>query len=206
MRKDPLLQRDVVESDIVSPDGMGIVWGARLLGIPLRERVTGVDMMLELLALCDREGFRPFILGAAPDVLQQACAVIEARYPRLTIAGSHHGYFSEAETGEVVAKIRDAKADMLFVAMSTPRKEEFMHRYRDELGVPFLMGVGGTVDVIAGVVRRAPRWMQQSGLEWLYRTLQEPRRMWKRYLTTNAAFAWLMLQALLSPRPRTVHT
>jgi N-acetylglucosaminyldiphosphoundecaprenol N-acetyl-beta-D-mannosaminyltransferase len=203
MRNDPVLRRDVVESDIVSPDGMGIVWGARLLGVPLRERVTGIDLMLALLAMSEREGFRPYILGAEPAVLQTACEAIKAKHPHLTFAGTHHGYFSNEEAPEIVESIRSCNADLLFVAMSTPRKEQFLHRYRDELGVPFLMGVGGSVDVIAGKVKRAPTWMQSLGLEWLFRTCQEPRRMWKRYVTTNSAYAWLLMRALMSRRVRT---
>lgn len=197
MRRDAVLWRDVVESDIVSPDGMGIVWAARLLGVRLRERVTGVDLMDALLSLSEREGFRPYILGAEPSVLDTACAVIQARHPRLAFAGRHHGYFSEADSARIAEDIRACRPDLLFVAMPTPRKEDFMHQFRDTLEVPFLMGVGGSVDVIAGVVKRAPPWMQRSGLEWLHRTLQEPRRMWRRYLVTNSAFAWLVLRAML---------
>jgi N-acetylglucosaminyldiphosphoundecaprenol N-acetyl-beta-D-mannosaminyltransferase len=205
MRRNPLLWADVTQSDIVSADGMGIVWGGRLLGVRLRERVTGVDLMDALLALSEREGFRPFILGATVEVLEQACVAIMAKHPNLRLAGVHHGYFSETEAPQLVAEIRNHAPDLLFVGMPTPRKEQFLHRYRDELGVPFLMGVGGSIDVIAGVVRRAPGWMQRSGLEWLFRTFQEPRRMWRRYLSTNSAFAWLVLRALVARaiRPRT---
>ena len=198
MRHDAVLWRDVVESDIVSPDGMGIVWAARLLGVRLCERVTGVDLMDGLLALSEREGFRPYILGANPEVLDRACAVISERHPKLEFAGRHHGYFKEDDAPTIARAIRECRPDLLFIAMPTPRKEQFMHRFRDELGVPFLMGVGGSVDVIAGVVKRAPLWMQRSGLEWFHRTLQEPGRMWRRYLVTNTAFAWLVLRALVT--------
>jgi N-acetylglucosaminyldiphosphoundecaprenol N-acetyl-beta-D-mannosaminyltransferase len=161
--------------------------------------------MLELLSLSEREGFRPYILGAAPEVLQRAIDIIQSKHPKLRLAGSHHGYFSSEDAAKLVQEIRATKPDLLFVAMSTPRKEQFLHRYRDELDIPFMMGVGGTVDVIAGVVKRAPNWMQRLGLEWLFRTMQEPRRMWRRYLETNTAFAWLLICALVARtvRPQT---
>jgi N-acetylglucosaminyldiphosphoundecaprenol N-acetyl-beta-D-mannosaminyltransferase len=162
--------------------------------------------MSALLAMSEREGFRPYILGATPEVLEKACAVIRSKHPGLRLAGAHHGYFSDDQAPRLVAEIRASEPDLLFVAMSTPRKEQFLHRYRDELGAPFMMGVGGSIDVMAGVVKRAPGWMQRSGLEWLFRVVQEPRRMWRRYLSTNSAFACLMVRAMVARavRPRTL--
>jgi N-acetylglucosaminyldiphosphoundecaprenol N-acetyl-beta-D-mannosaminyltransferase len=179
---------------------MGIVWGARLLGLHIAERVTGVDLMLHLLDLCDREQFRPYILGAEPAVLEKAIEAIRRRCPNIQFAGYHHGYFSDAQSGQIAAAISACKPDMLFIAMPTPRKENFMHQYRDGIDAPYMMGVGGTVDVIAGVVNRAPKWIQALGLEWAFRTLQEPKRMWRRYWETNTAFAVLMMKALVSAR------
>lgn len=191
-RTDPELRRDVIESDLVGIDGTGIVWGARALGIHIPERVAGVDLMERLLAICARDSFRPYFLGAREDVLRQAMIVAMKRWPGLQFAGCHDGYFELEDEADIVADIRASRADCLFIAMPTPRKERFLHRYRRALGVPFIMGVGGSLDVLAGAVRRAPVFMQRAGLEWLYRTWQEPRRMWWRYASTNAAYAGLI--------------
>lgn len=197
MRRDPELYRDVVESDVINADGMGIVWGARLLGLPVPGRVAGIDLMERLLELCARRGYRPYILGARPEVLGRAVARIQERHPALRLAGWRDGYFQPFEEDGVVDAIRASGADCLFVAISSPTKERFTRRHRDRLGVSFLMGVGGAIDVVAGLTRRAPRWMQSAGLEWLFRLGQEPKRMWRRYVTTNGAFAVLLLQELV---------
>jgi len=197
LRKDAELRADVFGADLVGVDGMGILIGARCLGIPVPERVAGVDLMERILKLCADEGFRPYLLGARPEVLATAVAKLARRYPNLELAGHRDGYFAEADESAVVAAIRDSGADCLFVGMPTPRKERFMAAHRTALGVPFVMGVGGGIDVLAGLVRRAPAAWQRSGFEWLYRTLQEPRRMWRRYLTTNVAYAGILAGGLL---------
>ncbi|MBV9537598.1 MAG: WecB/TagA/CpsF family glycosyltransferase [Acidisphaera sp.] len=196
MRHSDDLRKDVMSADIVGIDGMGILLGARALGVHVPERVTGVDLMENLLARCAEEGFRPFLLGARPEILTRAIDVLQRRLPKLELAGSHHGYFTRDDEAALIREIRDARPDCLFVAMPTPQKERFMARYQAELGVPFVMGVGGGLDVVAGHVQRAPTAWQRSGFEWLFRVVQEPRRMWRRYLTTNAAFAFIMLGAL----------
>jgi N-acetylglucosaminyldiphosphoundecaprenol N-acetyl-beta-D-mannosaminyltransferase len=197
LQHDPELRRDVVESDIVGVDGMGIVWGARLLGISVPERVAGVDLMERLLAICAAEHFRPFFLGARQDVLERAVTEARRRWPRLSFAGFSNGYFPSSRDAALVSAIRRSRADCLFIGMPTPRKERFLHSYREALGVPFIMGVGGGFDILAGQTQRAPRAFQRAGLEWLYRIYQEPRRMWWRYASTNAEFAALMSRALL---------
>jgi N-acetylglucosaminyldiphosphoundecaprenol N-acetyl-beta-D-mannosaminyltransferase len=197
MRNDPELRRDVVESHIAGVDGMGVVWGARLIGVRVPERVAGIDLMYSLLAVCAAEGFRPYVLGARRDVLDRAMAVAKQRWPALEFAGSRDGYFRPDDEPAVVEHIRQSGADCLFIGMPTPRKERFLHQHRDSVGVPFIMGVGGSFDVLAGVVARAPVAMQRIGLEWLHRTLQEPRRMWRRYLATNVAFAGLLASAVV---------
>lgn len=197
MRSDPILAADVANSDLVGVDGMGIVWGARALGLPVKTRVAGVDLLMELLDVCAREGFRPFFLGATPDVLQGAAARARDRHPGLEFAGLHDGYFAEEQESAIVRSIRDSGADCLFIGMPTPRKERFLAAHRDELGTPFIMGVGGSFDVLAGIVRRAPPLVQRIGLEWLYRIFQEPRRMWWRYARTNTLFAGILTQAFI---------
>jgi N-acetylglucosaminyldiphosphoundecaprenol N-acetyl-beta-D-mannosaminyltransferase len=196
MRSDPDLRRDVMESDIVNIDGTGVLWAARLLGHRVTERVAGIDLMLALIDSCARRGFKPYFLGARDDVLGQAMAQMQADHPGLVIAGYRNGYFTAADEAQVVADIAGSGADCLFVAISSPTKERFLHQHRDQLGVPFLMGVGGALDVVAGKVQRAPVWMRRGGLEWLYRLAQEPRRMWRRYLVTNTIFLFLLLGEL----------
>jgi N-acetylglucosaminyldiphosphoundecaprenol N-acetyl-beta-D-mannosaminyltransferase len=162
------------------------------------ERVAGIDLMVQLLGVCAQQGYRPYFLGARRDVLDRAIAVARQRWPGLEFAGSRDGYFRSEEEPAVVDEIRRSGADCLFIGMPTPRKERFLHQHRDSLGVPFIMGVGGSFDVLAGLVARAPAAMQRLGLEWLHRTLQEPRRMWRRYLATNIAFAGLLASAVVA--------
>jgi N-acetylglucosaminyldiphosphoundecaprenol N-acetyl-beta-D-mannosaminyltransferase len=196
MRKDPELRHDVESSDIISADGMGIVLASRLLGLPLRDRVAGIDLMMAVLGLCAREGFRPYFLGGTQEVVQCAATAAREKFPGLRLAGIHHGYFRPQQQYEVLEKIKASNPDCLFVGMPTPSKERFTHLQRRSLNIPFAMGVGGSFDVLAGKVRRAPLWMQVNGLEWTYRVYQEPRRMWWRYARTNVVFGYLIFRAL----------
>ena len=196
MRTDLQLRESVQSCDIINVDGMGVVWGARFLGCDVPERVAGVDLFHELLAMSARNGFSVYLLGAEEEVVQTTATEVQVLYPGLKVAGYHHGYFWEDEAA-MVEKIRTSGAQLLFVAITSPKKENFINRWKDQLGINFVMGVGGTFDVVAGKVKRAPLWMQNRGLEWLYRVIQEPRRMWKRYLTTNSKFALLLLKEKL---------
>ncbi len=193
MRKDSELASSVTECDIINIDGMGVVWGARFLGHEVKERVAGVDLFLELNVMAEREGYSVFFLGAQQEVVEKTASIMNARHPNLKVAGFHHGYFWDDEESLVKA-VKDSGADLLFVAITSPKKENFINKWREELGVNLVMGVGGTFDVVAGKVKRAPIWMQRSGLEWLFRVFQEPRRMWKRYLMTNTQYAWLLIK------------
>lgn len=199
-RRDPALREIIENCAIISADGQPIVWASRLLGQPLPARVAGIDLMHELVAMAARRGLRPFILGARPEILDDAVGRLREEHPDLEMAGWHHGYFTDDEAEDVCREIRESKADMLFVAMGSPRKEFFLGRYGRELGVPLVMGVGGAIDVAAGHTRRAPAVMQRLGLEWLYRMLQEPKRLGRRYLTTNAAFLWLLGREMIRRR------
>lgn len=198
MRNDPELCRIVDGCALVSADGQSVVWAARLLGDPLPERVAGIDLMIGLLGLAERRGYRVYFLGARSDVLAVAMKRLHEKYPRLQIAGARDGYFEDCEAEAVCQAIRESHADLLFVAMSSPRKEYFLGSYGALVGAPFVMGVGGSIDVIAGVTRRAPVLMQRLGLEWLFRLVQEPRRMFRRYAVTNARFIGLVGLALLT--------
>ena len=197
MQEDEELRRIVEDCGLVNADGQAVVWASRLLGDPLPERVAGVDLMLELFALAEKRDYRPYILGATPDVLERAVERVRARYPRLELAGWHDGYFTPEEEADVAVGIRESRADILFVAISSPTKERFLAAYGASLGVPFVMGVGGAIDIVAGVTRRAPETWQRFGVEWLYRLLQEPGRMFKRYATTNVRFVGLLARSLI---------
>lgn len=197
-RRNPELDRDIRDADIIGIDGMGIAWALRFVGERNVTRVTGIDLFEGLMSLCAQSSFRPFLLGATPAVLEKAKAELTRRYPGLTIAGSHHGYFKPADEAALCATIAESEADCLFVAMPTPHKERFMLRNRARLGVPFVMGIGGTLDVVAGKVRRAPLILQRLGLEWFYRLAQEPRRLASRYLDTNAVFVVLLIREIWS--------
>ncbi|WP_321943457.1 WecB/TagA/CpsF family glycosyltransferase [Paraburkholderia tropica] len=196
MQRDMVLADSIRACDIINIDGMGVVWAARMLGVDVLERVAGVDLFDDLLAMAAERGFPVFLLGATSEVVQATAVTIGERHLGLIVAGYHHGYFWDDEQS-VVEKIRASGARLLFVAITSPKKENFINRWRAQLGVDFVMGVGGTFDVVAGKVRRAPVWMQRYGLEWLYRVIQEPRRMWRRYLTTNMQFAGILLKAML---------
>jgi N-acetylglucosaminyldiphosphoundecaprenol N-acetyl-beta-D-mannosaminyltransferase len=200
MQSDAELAASVRACDIVNIDGMGVVWGARLLGHDVAERVAGVDLFDRLLAHAAAHGYPVFLLGGTPVVVARTAQVCRERHAGLKIAGYHHGYFWNDEAA-VAEAIRASGARLLFVAITSPKKENFINRWKQELGVDFVMGVGGTFDVMAGKVKRAPLWMQRCGLEWLFRVLQEPRRMWRRYLSTNSRFVLMLGKAwLTTPR------
>jgi N-acetylglucosaminyldiphosphoundecaprenol N-acetyl-beta-D-mannosaminyltransferase len=203
MQHDEELRRIIAECALVSADGQAVVWASRLLGDPLPARVAGIDLMHELLGLSERKGYRVFLLGAKKDVLDQAVANAREMYPGVQIVGVRDGYFDDDEADAVAASIQAAAPDILFVAMPSPRKEYWLAQYGTQITVPFVMGVGGSVDVLAGRTRRAPRVLQRVGLEWAYRLAQEPRRLFKRYLVGNVRFCVLVLRHFLMP-PRQV--
>ncbi|MDI9585252.1 MAG: WecB/TagA/CpsF family glycosyltransferase [Acidobacteriota bacterium] len=196
MRRDPELSRAVLDADMILADGMSVVWASRLLRQQLPERVAGIDLMLAMLDRGRRMGWRVYCLGAAQDVLDTAVARMEAAYPGIAIVGRSNGYFERADEARIAAAIRAARPDILLVGMTSPKKEEFLARWFEELEVPVCHGVGGSFDVLAGKVKRAPAGWQRLGLEWLYRVLQEPRRMWRRYLVTNALFCGMLLREI----------
>jgi N-acetylglucosaminyldiphosphoundecaprenol N-acetyl-beta-D-mannosaminyltransferase len=202
MRRDPLLREDVLSSDLILADGASVVWAARVLRAPLPERVAGIDLMHGMLRRGQARGWRLFCLGATEDVLRQALARIAADHPGVIVAGHQHGYFAPEEEEAVARRIAEARPDILLVAMTSPKKERFLARWSPQLEVPVWHGVGGSFDVLAGKVRRAPRLWQRLGLEWLYRVKQEPRRLWRRYLVTNALFCGMVLGELLRPGSR----
>jgi N-acetylglucosaminyldiphosphoundecaprenol N-acetyl-beta-D-mannosaminyltransferase len=192
MKKNAVLRQAVTDCDMILADGQSVVWASRILQSTLPERVTGIDLFLELLAVASRRSYRVYFLGARQEVLEQMLAEIRSRYPDISIAGFRNGYFDPDEEESVAAGIRDAKADLLFIAMSSPKKELFLMNWGEKTGVCVVHGVGGSFDILAGETRRAPIWCQRFGLEWLYRARQEPIRLGRRYLTSNLAFIRLV--------------
>jgi N-acetylglucosaminyldiphosphoundecaprenol N-acetyl-beta-D-mannosaminyltransferase len=199
MRRMPLIADAVLQSDLVLADGMGIVWASRLLGRPLPERVAGIDLFEHLLDLADEHSFSVYLLGATQEIVEKLATRIAREYPKLRICGKRNGYFNDAEGEEVARAVRDARPDMLFVGMTSPKKEIFLARWSEFMDVPVCHGVGGSFDVLAGKVKRAPILWQDFGMEWLYRVMQEPKRMWKRYLVTNMIFCGLLIRELFRP-------
>lgn len=197
MRRDEELRTAVLASDLILADGAGVVWASRLLRRPLPERVAGIDLMMAMLRRGSERGWRVYCLGATSEVLDKVAAWISANCPGVEQVGRQHGYFAADEEEMVARAIAAARPDILFVAMTSPRKERFLARWSASLGVPVCHGVGGSFDVLAGKVRRAPARWQKLGLEWLYRVIQEPRRLWRRYLVTNILFCNFLLADLI---------
>ena len=193
-QKDKELRDSIINCDIINADGQGIVWASYFLGTPLPERVAGIDLMEELVKLAAEKKYRLFFFGAKEEIVKSVVDIYSKKYGEGIVAGYRNGYFSEEEEPEIAKQISNSNADMLFVAMSSPKKEIFLNTYKDIIQTPFIMGVGGSFDVIAGFVKRAPKLMQEWGMEWFYRVLQEPKRMWKRYLFGNSSFIYLVLK------------
>jgi len=184
--------RDILNaSSLALPDGVGLLWAARFLGHPLRERVTGTDTVQRVAALVAQQGYSLFLLGAAPGVAAATAARLCQTYPGLRIAGTHAGSPALEEEDEIVKMIQKAEPDILFVAYGAPAQDMWIARNLERLGVPVAMGVGGAFDFISGRAKRAPRWLQRLGLEWLHRLWHEPWR-WRRMLALPK-FVWLVI-------------
>lgn len=195
LQKDLELRNSVNSSDIINADGQAIVWGANILGKNIRERVAGIDLMEKLVKTSFHKNYKIYLLGAQEDVVSALAKKYIERYGEEIIAGFRNGYFTKEQEKDVMREIAHSGANMLFVAISSPKKENLLYQYKNELrNVNFIMGVGGSFDVISGKVKRAPLWMQKSGLEWFFRFLQEPKRMWRRYLVGNTKFIALVLK------------
>jgi UDP-N-acetylglucosamine 2-epimerase (non-hydrolysing) len=202
MRRDTGLRAAVAGCDLIVADGQAVVWASRLLGAPLPERVAGIDLFLRLLAEAEQRGLSVYFLGARPEVLSRTLAEVRRLFPALIVAGSRDGYYPDADAPAVADAVADSRADLLFLGMTSPRKERFVADYGRRTRASVVHGVGGSFDVLAGTVRRAPVAWQRAGLEWLFRAVQEPRRLGGRYLRTNVAFIALVLHDLVRrPRP-----
>jgi len=200
MRRDPELAQACRAAHLTVADGMSVVWALRASGQPTPERVAGVDLMARLLKAASKHGLRVYFLGAKPEVVTALVERSRAQYPGLEIAGFRDGYFGPDDHLQIVEDIRASGAHLLFVGMPTPFKETWCELHRGRLQVPVIIGVGGSFDVLAGFIKRAPRWFQAMGLEWLWRLLMEPRKLWKRYLITNSEFIWLASREIVARR------
>jgi exopolysaccharide biosynthesis WecB/TagA/CpsF family protein len=201
LRKDAKLRDSVLECDMILADGQSVVWASKILSRPLPERVAGIDLFEGLLDLADQKHYSLYLLGATPGVVTALAETIRHRFPNAVIAGWRDGYFTDDEAESVAQRITIARPDMLFLGIVSPKKEIFLGRFGAGLGVPVLHGVGGSFDVMAGVTRRAPESWQRVGLEWAYRLKQEPGRLWRRYLRTNAAFIVQVIIERFRPTP-----
>lgn len=197
MQTDKRLSNIINQCKLINADGQAIIWASKVLNKPLKERVAGIDLMYDVIELAAQKGYRIYFFGAKEEVVKKVVGIYKEKYPALQVAGYRNGYFSDEQNEEIVSQIRDSKADILFVAFSSPKKEYWLSKYHKKMNVPFVMGVGGSFDVVAGVTKRAPKWMQEVGLEWFYRFLQEPRRMWKRYLVGNSKFVYYLMKERL---------
>lgn len=195
MERDPQLREAVLTSDIINADGQAVVWAANFLGKPLYERVAGIDLMDKLVELAHKRGYRIFFFGAKEEVVKKVVEVYSEKYSPAIIAGFRNGYYKQEEERNIAEEIGNSGADILLVAITSPKKEIFLNTYKSIIPISFVMGVGGSFDVVSGKTKRAPLWMQSWGLEWFYRVLQEPGRMWKRYLVTNTRFIWMLFKA-----------
>ncbi len=204
LHKDPEFKRIFEKAALVLPDGMPLLWAGHFLGTPFKEKVSGSDLFVEFCAFAAQKGYKVYFMGAMPGVAAEARDVLTKRFPGLQVVGVHSPSFgfekNEAECADIVRKIHAAAPDVLFLALGSPKQEIWAERFREQLGVPVTIGVGISFDYVAGTVKRAPRWMQNAGLEWLFRLFIEPRRLWKRYLLNDPKFFWLVLRQKCSKK------
>jgi N-acetylglucosaminyldiphosphoundecaprenol N-acetyl-beta-D-mannosaminyltransferase len=205
--REPALARAYAGVDLSLADGMPVVWAARLLGAPVPERVSGSDLAFPLLERAAQRGWRTYLLGGAPGVAEEAARRLRARLPSLVVAGTDAPRITlkpgDPEGEAALARLRAARPDLVLVALGAPKQELWIHRHRAALGPAVAVGVGATLDFLSGRVRRAPRWVSRAGLEWLWRLGREPRRLWRRYLVQDPAFAAILWRELRARRPST---
>lgn len=191
MSKNLELKEIVNNCEIINADGASILWANRIInGFSLKERVTGIDLFIRLVEEAPEKNHSIYLFGAKEDVVKKVKLIFEEKYPSIQIVGYRNGYFTEEDELDIVKDIHDSKADILFVAFSSPKKEFWIDKYLKQMDIPFVMGVGGSFDIVAGLTKRAPIWMQKCGLEWFFRFIQEPIRMFKRYICGNLFFVY----------------
>lgn len=200
MQNDEQLKKYILASDIIQADGQAVIWASKLFGEPLKERVAGIDLLENIIKQANTNKQKVFFFGAKEEVVKSVVAKFSKQYTPEIVAGYRNGYFTKNEAPKIADEIARSGAQILFIAITSPIQEHFLYHHKKALeAVNFKMGVGGSFDVFAGKTKRAPQWMQNAGLEWFYRFLQEPKRMWKRYLIGNAKFIYLVLKEKLFP-------
>jgi N-acetylglucosaminyldiphosphoundecaprenol N-acetyl-beta-D-mannosaminyltransferase len=194
-QKDEDFRKAYAKASLVLPDGISLIWASRFIKPRLKERITGTDLLLSLCGVSVREKYSIFLLGAEGEVIEKAKNALLIKFPGLHIAGVHNGYFSDDKT--IIEKINELQPDILFIGTGFSKQEKWISSHINQLNVKVAVTIGGVFDVIAGKFKPAPRLIQDYGFEWLWRLLQEPRRLWKRYLIGNTTFIWLALKELL---------
>ncbi len=198
------------DAALVLPDGMPLVWAGKFLGQPFKERVAGSDLFFEACALAAQKNYRVFLLGGKKGAAEEAALRLKTRFPGLTIAGTYcppMGFEKDArENAKVLEAVRAARPDILLVGLGAPKQEKWIRRHYRQLEVPVSLAVGAGIDFAAGAVKRAPAWMQKTGLEWLWRLCLEPARLWKRYLVRDMQFFWLALRQKIEERNHGMQT
>jgi len=191
-QQDRELLEIIQNASLVTGDGAGVVWASKIFKDPLPERITGIDLMFKILEIAQEQGYKVFLLGAAPSIAEKAAERLLNIYPKLQIVGTHHGYFDINNDHHIIELIKEKAPHVLIAAMGAPRQEKWLYRNLYTLNVPVSIGVGGSLDVIAGKVQRAPEWMQKAGLEWLFRLYKEPTRIRRMAALPKFVFAVLM--------------
>jgi N-acetylglucosaminyldiphosphoundecaprenol N-acetyl-beta-D-mannosaminyltransferase len=195
-RGDARYRADLAAADVVYADGMGVVWGSGLLGDPVPEKLATTDLLPPVAALAAARGYRVFLLGGAPGVAEATAKRLQESHLGLTICGTRHGYFDPEQPEAVLAEVRAARPDILFVGLGVPWQERFVTEHRSALGATAILTCGGLFDVASGRLRRCPSWMTAAGFEWLFRLALEPRRLWRRYLIDNGRFLWQLARGM----------
>jgi len=190
-RQDPQFREVLNSGNLVVPDGIGVVYASRLTKNKIRQRVPGIDLMNAMFEQIKDTEHSVYFLGAAHGVAQAAAEAVQARYPNLKVAGTFHGYFKDADDEEIIGNINAARPSILLVGLGFPRQEKWIDRYKSRLNCKILMGVGGSFDVLSGKVPRAPKFFQKIGMEWLFRLLRQPKRIWRQRVLLK--FALLVL-------------
>ncbi|MEI8305652.1 MAG: WecB/TagA/CpsF family glycosyltransferase [Chloroflexales bacterium] len=196
MERNPRLSEIVTSASLVIAE-RAILIGSRILGEPIKDHVGGIMLLKQLLPVANTRGYRMYFLGAKPEIINQMVTKLGSDYPAMQIVGWHHGYLNAEEGVRIISEIRATKPDMLFVAMGTPKQEYWIAEHLQELGVPVCLGVGGSFDVLAGIKKDTPQWIRNMSMEWLYRLVQDPGNLWKRYFITIPWFIYKIFQLRL---------
>lgn len=190
------LSQIVNSCGVINADGASVIMASRFLKKPLPERVAGIDLMQNLIVLSQKKGYSIYLLGASQEVVEKTAETLQSKYPKLNIAGMHNGYFKQKDWSKISDKLKAVQPDFIFVGITSPLKEYLVEYLQDDGNNGVFMGVGGSFDVISGNIPRAPLWMQRMNLEWLFRVIQEPKRLFKRYFIGN----WIFIKSVLQEK------